>query len=151
MRHCNMFHILHVGKNMVCIQYRMHCAGSKLFIYRSHFNKKNDFQKKKGRGHSWKTSIALPCSPQCHIIFPSSADCAIHLHGIVLFIVQDYSPAVMFDSSWIANIITSLRCGVESWLLKVWKTLCPHVEWTQQLHHSWCKMDGQLSPLRVQP
>jgi hypothetical protein len=26
----------------------MHCAGSKLFIYRSHFNKKNDFQKKRG-------------------------------------------------------------------------------------------------------
>ena len=32
MRHCNMFHILHGEKNMVCIQYRMHCAGSKLFI-----------------------------------------------------------------------------------------------------------------------
>ena len=150
MRHCNMFHILHVGKiwfvsNIACIALAQNCS------FTAAISTKKMIFKKKGRGHSWKTSIALPCSPQCHIIFPSSADCAIHLHGIVLFIVQDYSPAVMFDSSWIANIITSLRCGVESWLLKVWKTLCPHVEWTQQLHHSWCKMDGQLSPLRVQP
>ena len=62
MRHCNMFHILHVGKNMVCIQYRMHCAGSKLFIYRSHFNKKMIF-KKKGEGTFLENIHCPPVQP----------------------------------------------------------------------------------------
>jgi hypothetical protein len=43
-----MFHILHVGKNMVCIQYRMHCAGSKLFITAAISKKKRIFTKKGG-------------------------------------------------------------------------------------------------------
>ena len=50
MRHCNMFHILHGEKNMVCIQYRMHCAGSKLFITAA--IKKKEFSQKKRGGHS---------------------------------------------------------------------------------------------------
>ena len=128
-------HVQHItcGNNIIDIQYHMHRAGSKLL-----FSVPQPFQKKhlkKNNVRGWiflRTSIALLCRSQSPVIFCLSACIETsHAEHCCTHIPRLY-PMVIFAFISLIYIITSSRCSVASWRIKVWKTSCPHVAWTQQ-------------------